>query len=100
MPTGTPRAPTPTPRPTSTPRSTPTPTRQPPPTPVPSPTPCLAQAPELVGQRRNVAASLWSDAGFTGAVTFQPGNGNYVIGSADRTVGQAYPCDSTVTVGP
>ena len=43
---------------------------------------------------------MWSDAGFTGAVTFQPGNGNYVIGTEDRTAGRAYPCDSTVTVGP
>jgi hypothetical protein len=28
------------------------------------------------------------------------GPGNYVIGSQTRTAGEAYPCDSDVTIGP
>lgn len=60
----------------------------------------MAQAPKLVGQPWNGAAKIWRDAGFTGAVTRLTGKGNYVIATQDRVAGRAYPCDSTVTVGP
>jgi len=86
----------PTPTPTPVPTATPTPTA----TPAPTPTPCTLAAPQLVGQRKNDAAGLWSGAGFTGTVTTLPGTGNYVIGSQDKIAGQQYPCNSSVTVGP
>lgn len=92
------QTPTPTtrprPAPTLTPRSTPRPT------PRPTATPCVLKAPVLIGQRRNSAAGIWSGAGFTGAVTTLPGNGNYAIGSQDRIAGHTYRCDASVTVGP
>jgi hypothetical protein len=92
--------PAPTPRPIPTPGATPRPTPRPTPKPKPTPTPCMLAAPQLAGQHRNSAASLWSDAGFTGSVTTLPGNGNYVIGSQDRVAGTQYPCTASVTVGP
>jgi hypothetical protein len=94
--------PTPTPpaTPAPTPHPTPGPTPHPTPVPTPHPTACVLAAPQLVGERRNDAAGLWESAGFTGAVTALPGNGNYVIASQDLLAGQTYPCDSSVTVGP
>jgi hypothetical protein len=79
---------------------TPSPTPAPTATPTPAPTPCELSAPQLVGQHKNSAATIWSGAGFTGTVTALPGAGNYLIGSQDRVAGQLYPCDSSVTVGP
>jgi hypothetical protein len=60
----------------------------------------MAVAPTLIGLHRNNAAATWSGAGFTGAVTALHGNGNYLIATQDKTAGQLYPCDSSVTVGP
>jgi outer membrane biosynthesis protein TonB len=90
------RAPTPAP----TPQPTPKPTPQPTPQPTPASTPCVATAPTLIGAQRSDARRLWSEAGFTGAVTALDGHGNYVIGAQDRTAGRTYPCDTDVTVGP
>jgi hypothetical protein len=100
--------PRPTPGPTAagTPAPTVQPTPQrteaptPPPSPAPTPAPCLAEAPQLVGERRADASRLWQAAGFSGGVTALPGHGNYVVATQDRTAGRAYPCDSAVTVGP
>jgi hypothetical protein len=101
-------APGPTPRPTTPPTAAPTPARTaqptprpthaPPPTPTPDPTTCVA--PRLVGQHWNSVAKIWHDAGFTGAVTRLAGKGNYLIATQNRVAGRAYPCVSTVTVGP
>jgi hypothetical protein len=93
-------APTPPPTPAPTPRPTPAPTPRPTPAPTPRPTSCALPAPQLVGEHRNSATGIWSGAGFTGAVTALPGNGNYVIASQDLLAGQMYPCDASVTVGP
>ena len=92
--------PTPTPGPTPRPTATPTPHPTPKPTATPGPTPCVRVAPQLIGARKNSAAGLWAAAGFTGGVTAMPGTGNYVIGTQSRVAGQAYPCDSAVTIGP
>jgi len=90
--------PSPTPRRTAapTPRSTPVPT----PRPTPAPTPCALVAPQLIGEHKASAATIWSGAGFSGTVMTLPGHGNYVIASQDLVAGQTYPCDSSVTVGP
>lgn len=98
----------PTPSPTATPSPTPTPTptpsvapsATPTPTPTPSPTPCIRNAPQLIGQRKNNAGTIWLNAGFTGGVVALPPNANYIIVFQDKIAGQPYPCNSTVTVGP
>jgi hypothetical protein len=101
-----PSAPVPTPNPTPrrtatpTPRPTPAPTPRRTPAPTPRPTPCAQVAPQLIGERKTSAATIWSDAGFSGTVTTLPGHGNYLIASQDLVAGQTYPCDSSVTVGP
>jgi hypothetical protein len=92
--------PTATPQPAPQPTPAPTPRPTPRPTPAQTPTPCLHVAPQLIGEHRNSAAGLWADAGFTGAVTTLPGNGNYVIATQNRIAGQLYPCGSVVEVGP
>jgi len=88
----TPEAPVPTPPPR--PRPIPTPTAN------PTATPCLAVAPQLTGERRNDAAGIWSQAGFSGPVTAVEGHGNYLIASQSRTAGREYPCNVGITVGP
>jgi hypothetical protein len=98
-PSPTPRrtaAPTPRPTPAPTPRPTPAPT----PRPTPARTPCALVAPQLIGEHKASASTMWSGAGFTGTVTTLPGHGNYLIASQDLVAGQRYPCDSSVTVGP
>ena len=94
--------PSPTPRRTATPtpRPTPVPTPRPTRAPTPRPTPCTQVAPQLVGERKTSAATIWSGAGFSGSVTTLPGHGNYLIASQDLVAGQTYPCDASVTVGP
>lgn len=95
-------APTATPSPSATPSATPSldPSASPSATPTPSPTPCINNAPQLIGQRKNNAATIWLNGGFTGGVVTLPPNANYVIVFQDRIAGQPYPCNSTVTVGP
>lgn len=78
----------------------PTPVPAPIETATPAPTPCLRTAPELVGARRNDAASIWADAGFTGEVTAVPGHGNYAIGSQSPAAGAEAPCARGVTIAP
>ena len=101
-----PSAPLPTPSPTPrrtatpTPRPTPVPTPRPTHAPTPRPTPCAQVAPQLVGERKTSAATIWSAAGFNGTVTTLPGHGNYLIASQDLVAGQTYPCSSSVKVGP
>jgi hypothetical protein len=63
------------------------------------PTPCRLVAPQLVGEHRNDASRIWSDAGFTGSVTAL-GHGNYLIAFQTPAAGADLPCDSDVTVGP
>jgi beta-lactam-binding protein with PASTA domain len=67
------------------------------PTPTPAPN---CTMPQLVGERKNDASSLYRAATFTGSVTAQSGNGNYIIQYQSLIGGQTYPCDSSVTVGP
>jgi hypothetical protein len=53
--------------------------------------------------RRNNAANVWSQAGFTGPVELLPGNGNYVIQFQSVVGNQVNPpdgCQSGITVGP
>lgn len=88
----------PTPVPTATPTPTPAPSATA--TPTPSPTPCVRNAPQLIGQRKNNASTIWLNAGFTGGVVTLPPNANYIIVFQDKVAGQPYPCDATVTVGP
>ena len=91
-----------------TPDSTPTPTAPPTPRPRPTskpgptatPAPCIRTVPDLVGARRNDAATMWADAGFTGEVTALPGHGNYAIGSQSLVAGGSTPCGRGVTIGP
>jgi hypothetical protein len=92
--------PTPSPTPRRTPAPTPRPTPAPTPRPKPAPTPCALVAPQLIGEHKASAATIWSGAGFRGTVTTLPGHGNYVIASQNRVAGQKYPCDASVTVGP
>jgi len=84
------------------PRPTPKPTPKPEPSiaPTPAPSRCVATAPNLLGQHRSDAHRQWIAAGFSGAVTALDGQGNYVIGSQDRTPGASYPCDTELTIGP
>jgi hypothetical protein len=90
----------PEPAPTPTPTRAPRPTPPPKPTPDPTATPCLAIAPQLTGERRNSAAAIWTQAGFSGRVTALEGHGNYAIATQSLTVGHEYPCDAGVTIGP
>lgn len=100
-PTATPSpSPSPTPSPTPSPSSSTSPSASPSATPTPSPTPCMRNAPQLIGQRKNNAATIWLNAGFTGGVVTLPPNANYIIVFQDKVAGQSYPCNSTVTVGP
>jgi hypothetical protein len=92
--------PTPSPKPRRTAAPTPRPTPAPTPRPTPAPTPCALVAPQLIGEHKASAATIWSGAGFSGTVTTLPGHGNYLIASQDLVAGQTYPCSSSVTVGP
>jgi hypothetical protein len=94
----TPATLSPTARPTPPPRATsrPGPTA----TPTPAPTTCVHLVPDMIGARRNDAASLWAGAGFSGEVTALPGHGNYAIGSQSPAAGIEAPCTRGVTIGP
>lgn len=88
-PTPTPDAPTPTPAATPSPTATPTPTPEP-----------MCTVPDFDNVRKNNAADTWSDAGFTGSVTFLSGPGNYRIHYQSLTPGSSEPCISGIEVGP
>lgn len=65
----------------------------------------ICTVPDFVGGgRRNGAQSLWTTAGFTTTVLFQPGSGNYAIRYQSITGGTIDPqpdgCASVITVGP
>lgn len=93
--------PTPTPSPTPTNPPGPTPTNPPGPTPTSAPTPSnQCTVPDFDGVKKNSATSRWTSAGFTGAITFQSGNGNYTIDFQSLTEGASKPCSSGITVGP
>jgi hypothetical protein len=57
--------------------------------------------PNFTGVKKNAAQGVWSDAGFTNALTFRPGNGNYTISFQSIAAGQVRPCTGTpMEVGP
>jgi PKD repeat protein len=62
------------------------------------------QVPNFAGVKKNNASGLWTAAGFTGAITFLAGNGNYTIGTQSLGGGIVNPppsgCADTITVGP
>ena len=65
----------------------------------PPPPPPTCPMPQLVGLKVNSAEAPWRAQGFTGTFTTGAGNGNYVVQFQSLIGGQAYPCDSNVTVG-
>lgn len=93
-------APTPTPAPTSTPVPTPTPATATP-TPIPTPEPLPeCTVPDFDNVRKKRAVSLWTAAGFTGAVGFLPGSRNYKISYQSIDEDEEVTCSSSITVGP
>lgn len=60
--------------------------------------------PNFAGVRKNDATGLWTSSGFTGPITFQAGNGNYIINTQVPVGGTFNPppngCAIGVTVGP
>jgi PKD repeat protein len=62
--------------------------------------PC--RVPVLIGIRRNSAQAIWDAAGFSTAVDFMPGNGNYIIQQQYPAGGTNPPdgCDADILVGP
>jgi len=62
------------------------------------------KVPSFSGVRKNNAAGLWTGAGFSGSVTYLPGNGNYQITYQNPAGGIINPpggCSgATLTVGP
>jgi len=70
------------------------------PTPRPTPTPIrYCKVPKLIGLESNRAKGTWSNAGFTGQVTFSPAiPPHYTITSQSRTAGTSVRCTSGITV--
>jgi PKD repeat protein len=61
------------------------------------------KVPAFAGVRKNAAATTWSNAGFTGTITYQSGSGNYKIGYQSTAGGIVNPlggCAANITVGP
>jgi hypothetical protein len=55
--------------------------------------------PNLVGLESNKVTSTWTNAGFTGAVTFTPDwPPHYTITSQSRTIGSVVVCTSGIAV--
>jgi hypothetical protein len=83
-------APEPTPQPTPTPA--------PPATPAPTPEP-MCTVVDLIGTPASKAADAWSDAGFTGLVSYWPvPPPNYRIGWQSLLGGTLAPCSGEITV--
>jgi hypothetical protein len=79
-------------------RSTPRPAANPTPRPTPTPTP-YCTVPKLIGVETNRAKGIWSNAGFTGQVTFSPAvPPHYTITSQSRAAGSKATCTSGITV--
>ena len=84
--------PRPTPRPTKPP--TPAPTPLPPPTPTPDPE---CTVPNLIGTPASKAEKRWTEAGFTGAISFWPvPPPNYTIGWQSLLGETLVPCTSEI----
>ena len=62
------------------------------------------QVPNFAGVKKNGATTMWTTAGFTGAISFLAGNGNYTIQTQSIPGGVVNPppdgCASSITVGP
>jgi len=95
---------TPTDRPDPTPGPTPRPDPdpEPDPDPTPAPTPPRCEVVDLVGLRTNKAQATWTNAGFSGTVTFSPEwPPHYTIAAQSLTPGDRVRCGSDIAVqGP
>lgn len=90
-----------------TPTVTPVPTATPTPVPAATATPTAVPTvgtnctvPDFSGVKKNDATDEWTNAGFTGGITFQSGPGNYTIAYQSQTAGNSIACSSTIEVGP
>jgi hypothetical protein len=94
-----------TPRPRRSPSPTPRPTHAPTPPPAPTPTPApitpkpMCTVPSLIGQQTSNVPQVWSAAGFTGSIAYNPQiPPQFRIAWQSLPVGSSEPCASGITV--
>jgi hypothetical protein len=56
--------------------------------------------PDFEDVRKNNAEGLWVGQGFTGAITFMNGTGNYRIHYQSLAASSSQPCTAAITLGP